>query len=66
MSDLPITLSNVSYRVGETSILRDVNLVVHAGAPTFVIGPNGSGKSTLLRLIMGLIEPTAGAIDWAG
>jgi tungstate transport system ATP-binding protein len=66
MSDLPVTLSNVSYRVGETSILRDVNLVVHAGAPTFVIGPNGSGKSTLLRLIMGLIEPTAGAIDWAG
>ena len=66
MSDLPIMLSNVSYRVGETSILRDVNLVVHAGAPTFVIGPNGSGKSTLLRLIMGLFEPTAGAIDWAG
>jgi len=65
MSDLPVTLSNVSYRVGETSILRDVDLVVRAGAPTFVVGPNGSGKSTLLRLIMGLIVPTTGAIDWA-
>jgi len=66
MSDLPVTLSKVSYAVGETSILRDIDLVVRAGAPTFVVGPNGSGKSTLLRLIMGLIAPTAGTIDWAG
>ncbi len=66
MSDLPVTLTKVSYVVGETSILRDVDLVVRTGAPTFVVGPNGSGKSTLLRLVMGLITPTAGAIEWAG
>ncbi|MEN9708917.1 MAG: hypothetical protein RIQ68_1325 [Pseudomonadota bacterium] len=66
MSDLPVTFSKISYAVGETSILRDIDLVVRAGAPTFVVGPNGSGKSTLLRLVMGLIAPTAGTIDWAG
>jgi tungstate transport system ATP-binding protein len=66
MSDLPITLSKVSYGVGETSILREIDFVVRPGVPTFVIGPNGSGKSTLLRLVMGLIAPTAGSIEWAG
>ena len=66
MSDLPISLSHVSYGVGETLILRELDLVLRAGAPTFVIGHNGSGKSTLLRLVMGLIGPTAGAVEWAG
>ena len=66
MSDLPITLSHVSYAVGTTPILRDLDLTVRSGAPTFIIGPNGSGKSTLLRLIMGLIAPVSGAIDWNG
>ena len=66
MSDLPLSFSKVSYAVGATPILRDVDLVVRAGAPTFIIGPNGSGKSTLLRLAMGLIAPTSGMIDWNG
>ena len=66
MSDLPVSLSRLSYAVADTPILRDVDLVVRAGAPTFVIGPNGSGKSTLLRLIMGLIAPTSGAMTWNG
>ncbi len=66
MSDLPISLSRVSYAIGDTPILRDVDLELRAGAPTFVIGPNGSGKSTLLRLIMGLMAPTSGMIIWNG
>jgi tungstate transport system ATP-binding protein len=66
MSTLPVVLFHVSYAAGETTILRDVNLEIQAGAPSFVIGPNGSGKSTLLRLAMGLIAPTHGMIAWNG
>nr|WP_314075647.1 ABC transporter ATP-binding protein [uncultured Roseococcus sp.] len=29
-----------------------------------LLGPSGCGKSTLLRMIAGLIEPSAGRLDW--
>ena len=32
----------------------------------FVHGENGSGKSSLLRLLCGLLQPAAGAIEWNG
>jgi NitT/TauT family transport system ATP-binding protein len=44
--------------------LADVSLDVEAGEFLSVLGPSGCGKSTLLRLIAGLAEPTAGAIEW--
>ena len=32
---------------------------------TFVIGPNGAGKSLLLRILHGLVQPSAGTVDWS-
>src|SRR5258708_23876436 len=44
--------------------LADVSLDVEASEFLSVLGRSGCGKSTLLRLIAGLAEPTAGAIEW--
>ena len=41
-----------------------VSLEVPRGTTTALIGPSGCGKSTLLRLILGLIEPTAGRVEF--
>jgi tungstate transport system ATP-binding protein len=65
-SDLPIVLEEASYGVHAVTMLDRVSLHLTAGAPTVLIGPNGSGKTTLLRLLMGLIEPTAGRITRGG
>ena len=46
--------------------LAGVSLDVEAGEFLSVLGPSGCGKSTLLRLIAGLIQPTAGTIEWPG
>ena len=44
--------------------LQDVSLDVPRGSVVAVVGPNGSGKTTLASLVAGLLEPTAGSIQW--
>jgi tungstate transport system ATP-binding protein len=63
-SDLPIEFSKVNIDTDNHAILRQVSLVIGAGAPTVFIGPNGSGKTTLLRAAMGLVTASSGQITW--
>ena len=50
----------------EQLVLDGVNLTLREGEIVGLLGRSGSGKSTLLRIISGLIEPTAGEVDWLG
>src|SRR5947209_11818953 len=47
-------------------VLEKVDLTIHSGEIVGLLGRSGSGKSTLLRIIAGLIEPTAGQVDYLG
>jgi osmoprotectant transport system ATP-binding protein len=60
-----ITLKGVSKQFGinSTHALHPTDLRIEGGKTTALIGPSGCGKSTLLRLIIGLLEPTAGSIE---
>jgi NitT/TauT family transport system ATP-binding protein len=51
------------YRNG-TLAVRGVDLAIGQGEFVSLLGPSGCGKSTLLRMIAGLIDPSAGSIDW--
>ncbi len=52
----------LSFAYGKSRVLEDVSFAVHRGESLCVIGPNGGGKSTLAKLILGLLEPTAGQL----
>jgi ABC-2 type transport system ATP-binding protein len=41
--------------------LRGVDLAVEPGSAFALIGPNGAGKTTLLKLLVNLLQPTAGS-----
>ncbi|MDP9650922.1 ATP-binding cassette subfamily B protein RaxB [Paraburkholderia caledonica] len=59
-----IELRNVSYRYGsgEEWVIKDLSVTIEAGEHVAVIGASGCGKTTLAKLLIGLIEPTEGAI----
>jgi NitT/TauT family transport system ATP-binding protein len=46
--------------------LQDVSFTVEPGEFVSLVGPSGCGKSTLLKLVGGLIEPSAGAMEISG
>jgi ATP-binding cassette, subfamily B, bacterial len=50
----------------ETTVLKDIDLVVPAGAKIAVVGPTGAGKSTLLGLLPRFYDPTAGVVEIDG
>jgi zinc transport system ATP-binding protein len=61
-----ISVENISFRYGETVILRDVSFGISAGDFLALTGPNGSGKTTLIRIILGLLKPSGGTVSLLG
>lgn len=63
---LPLVVRDLCFDVGGKRLLNTVSFVTDKGPRTIVLGPNGAGKSLLLRLCHGLLQPSAGSIQWTG
>jgi len=61
-----VQLTDVSKRYDGATALQPTDLSIERGKTTVLIGPSGCGKSTLLRLIIRLIEPESGTIEFDG
>ena len=48
------------FRSGQVAV-DGIDLAVPRGAVYGFLGPNGSGKTTTIRMLLGLVQPTAGA-----
>jgi zinc transport system ATP-binding protein len=59
-----LEMNSVSASYGTDNVLQDINFRVSENDFIGVIGPNGGGKTTLLRLILGLMKPVSGNINF--
>ena len=57
-----IELRNISFKYGNRTVIRDVNLAIEPGEMIGLVGPSGAGKSTLVNLICRFYDVAAGAI----
>jgi ABC-2 type transport system ATP-binding protein len=60
-----LSVSALAKRYGGLEALGDVSFEAGAGELIAVVGPNGAGKTTLLSIIVGVQEPSAGAVGYA-
>jgi ABC-2 type transport system ATP-binding protein len=64
--DPVIELRGVQKRYDTHWAVRGLDLVIPRGSTYGLLGPNGAGKTTTIRMILGIIEPTAGEIKVFG
>jgi len=61
-----IEVENLTFSYSTNTVLENVSFAIQEGDYVGILGPNGSGKTTLLKLILGLVEPTAGWVKVRG
>ena len=57
-----IELKDVSVRIDERDILKNIDFSLQEKEIVTLIGPNGAGKSTLIKVMLGIVKPKAGQV----
>ena len=61
-----LELHDLSKRYGDTVALDGLGFTVEGGQVFGFVGPNGAGKTTAMRIVIGVLEPDAGHVQWNG
>ena len=61
-----ISVENLTKKYGEITAVDHATFEIPAGAITGFVGPNGAGKTTTIRMLLGLVEPSAGKAEILG
>jgi ABC-2 type transport system ATP-binding protein len=61
-----VQINGLTKRFGTVVAVDNLSFEVAEGSVTGFLGPNGAGKTTTLRMLLGLVEPTAGSSTIAG
>jgi ABC-type oligopeptide transport system ATPase subunit len=62
----PVTKGLLRKQVGLVKAVDDVSFAINKGECIGIVGESGSGKTTLARILLRLIQPTSGTVDFEG
>ncbi|MCW2949518.1 MAG: transporter ATP-binding protein [Thermoleophilia bacterium] len=63
MGEPLIAATELTYSYRNRSVLKGVDVELHAGEIVALLGPNGAGKTTLMKVLVGLLEPARGTVQ---
>ncbi len=61
-----LELHDISKSYGEIVAAAGVSFRLHPGEMLGFVGSNGAGKTTCMRIVLGLLEPDRGEVEWNG
>ena len=61
-----IETKQLARRFGRTEAVQGLDLAVPAGSVFALLGPNGAGKTTTIKVLMNLLQPSAGTAQVLG
>lgn len=59
-----LRVSDISKRFEARKVFSKISFELDTGQSIAVVGPNGSGKSTMLKVLLSLLRPTRGTIEF--
>ena len=65
MKQIDIHISNISKYFGRVCALDDISMIFKCGNLYGVIGPAGAGKTTLFRIMLNLMRPQVGNVEYS-
>jgi zinc/manganese transport system ATP-binding protein len=57
-----VVAEDLALRFGERTLFEGLTFELEPGELLAVLGPNGTGKTSLIRIMLGLLEPSAGSV----
>ena len=61
-----IEINKLSFKYGNSPVLRDINLIIKNGEKIGIVGASGCGKSTLIKILLRLVHGYSGKIQIFG
>lgn len=63
---MSISISNLTRKYGEQTVLNDVNFEIGGGEVVGFLGPNGAGKTTTMKILAGSLDYDMGSVKICG
>ncbi len=61
-----LVADKVTRRFGGLVAVNEVDFTIPEGSIVSLIGPNGAGKTTFFNVLLGIIDPTGGSVEFRG
>ena len=64
--DNVLEVKNLTKKFGKLTAVNDISFSIRDGEILGLLGPNGAGKTTTIQILLGVMDPTEGSIQYFG